>query len=341
MRTSMKITIKDIARKAGVSHPTVSRALNDNPLISEKLRRRIKKLAAEMGYIPNIYARGLNTTRSYAIGIIMNYLNNPFSSEIFEGAEEVASKNNYMFFFGDSREDPEREYRYIRAFAERGVDGLLIYPNKRNMHKKSITFLEKVNIPHVFLNHYPTQYHCSYVVCDEEKGGRIQAEYLINAGHQSIAYILQRGISETTGRSKAFKNHLNHCGIELPDKNIYRIDGYEMALEGYEATMALLQKKLGISALALFSDELLPGVFKAIDELILHVPRDISIIGYGNIKACFPENLNITTVNYPRFETGASAMNILLSQINNPGSNATKDKCFEILSPEIVLGDSC
>jgi LacI family transcriptional regulator/LacI family repressor for deo operon, udp, cdd, tsx, nupC, and nupG len=122
---SPRVSIKDIARRAGVSHSTVSRALHDNPAISPATRARIQRLAQEMGYTPNAVAIGLQTNRSGTIGLAVTSLADPFYGDLIEGVDEVATANGLSVFVTASRDDPETEMKVVETFHRRRVDGII------------------------------------------------------------------------------------------------------------------------------------------------------------------------------------------------------------------------
>src|SRR5512138_368450 len=121
-----RISIKDIARQAGVSYSTVSRALHDNPLISHEVRTRIQELAKSMGYTPNALAQGLLSHRTDSIGMVITTISDPFFVDVLSGVEEVAQESGYSILMATSNNDPEREIKVIETFSRRRVDGVIV-----------------------------------------------------------------------------------------------------------------------------------------------------------------------------------------------------------------------
>ena len=122
----MGVSIKDIAKAAGVSHSTVSRALADSSLVAEETKRRIRRLAKEMGYSPSAIARGLVTKRTYTVGLVVTTIADPFVSEVVRGIEETALDNGYSVILCDSNAEPQREITAVRTLREKRVDGIIV-----------------------------------------------------------------------------------------------------------------------------------------------------------------------------------------------------------------------
>src|SRR4030066_2507286 len=123
---SMPITIKDIARHAGVSHTTVSRALNHSPLISLQTTERIQEIASELGYHPSVAARSLKTNRSQVFGVIVSHIADPYFSEILQGIDDVAQQNGYSLFIASAQRDPSRDQPMFITAREHRVDGVIL-----------------------------------------------------------------------------------------------------------------------------------------------------------------------------------------------------------------------
>jgi len=129
MERKMPVTVKDIAKKAGVSHTTVSRALHGNPLISEDTTQRIQRIAVELGYRPSAAARTLKTNRSQVLGVVLSSVDDPFFSEILQGIEEVIQGSGYSLFIAAAHRDPKRENEIVQAMVEHRADGVISVPH--------------------------------------------------------------------------------------------------------------------------------------------------------------------------------------------------------------------
>nr|NIP23030.1 LacI family transcriptional regulator [Phycisphaerae bacterium]NIR62402.1 LacI family transcriptional regulator [candidate division Zixibacteria bacterium]NIU12624.1 LacI family transcriptional regulator [candidate division Zixibacteria bacterium]NIW43407.1 LacI family DNA-binding transcriptional regulator [Gammaproteobacteria bacterium]NIX26845.1 LacI family DNA-binding transcriptional regulator [Phycisphaerae bacterium] len=181
----MAVTIKDIARAAGVSHTTVSRALREHPAISDKTTHRIKQLAAELGYVPSAAARGLKTSRSQVLGVIVRRIVDPFFAEVLQGIEDVLHAAGYSLFLAASHRDEAREQKVLQAMGERRVDGVII--SSAQIRLEQLRQLNRFNIPFVLINNQALDKPDIYSVYhDDEYGSRELVQYLLDLGHKRI-----------------------------------------------------------------------------------------------------------------------------------------------------------
>lgn len=326
----MKPTIKDIARIAGVSHTTVSRALNDSPLISLVQKERIRAIASELNYMPNMLAKGLNQGRSFTVGVIVNYLTNPFSAEIFRGVENVAGERGYVLIFGDSREDAARELRYMQTFIDRGVDGLIVYPVSDHRCKGNVEFLCAQKVPFVLVNHYPAEASCNRVVVDEHKGAYLIASHLLALGHRRIGFIAGPGSPPGAGRRGGFEAAMAAWGLSEYVVTEVAVGDYSM--QAYQSAKNLVRQN--VTAIFAFTDELVPGILEALSELNLSVPDDISLAGYGKIDSIVGRDGWLTTIDYPKISAGEEAMRLLIRNIDQEAEEET----HLVLEPHLVVG---
>src|SRR2546425_590213 len=184
-----EISIQDIARAAGVSHSTVSRALRDSPLISVDVRERIQHLARETGYTPNAIAQSLQTRRTNTIGLVVTSIADPFLSDVVRGVEEVTRAADFSVFLSASHNDPAQEMVVIETFRRRRVDGILVASSRiTNEYKKR---LAHVRVPTVLINSQAESQDdlLHWVSVDDYKGAQLAIEYLLQLGHRSIGYL--------------------------------------------------------------------------------------------------------------------------------------------------------
>src|SRR5512142_2626392 len=183
----MRVSIKDIAKAAGVSHSTVSRALSDNPLVAEATRRRIQSIAQELGYSPNAIARGLVTQRSRTIGVIVTTIADPFAGELVRGIEDVAGDNRYRVFLGTSHADPDREVNLVKGMREWSVDGVIVAASR--VGALYLPLLREIGVPLVLINNQHEGPFSHTVGVDNSQGAELATHHLISLGHRVIGYI--------------------------------------------------------------------------------------------------------------------------------------------------------
>ena len=207
-------SIKDIARLARVSHPTVSRALQNSPLVNAATAARIRKIAEDSGYRASAVARGLVTRRSMTIGLVVNTAADPFANEVACGIEEAANDHGYAIFHASSNADPDCERNLVQAFAERRVDGIIVTSSR--VGALYLPLLAELNVPIVMVNgqHPGTLVH-SVTIANQE-GSRAAVEHLIGLGHRRIAYIGDRnGYQSDAERLAGYKGALAGAGIDF------------------------------------------------------------------------------------------------------------------------------
>ena len=334
----MSITIKDIAARVGVSHTTVSRALNNSSLISANRRKEIQRIAKEMNYSPNIMARGLNQSKSYTIGVVVNYFENTYSREIFAGAENIAEQNNYVILFGDSRENPSRELKYVKTFLDRGVDGLIVYPVISKRFEEGIRLMQSNKTPFILVNNFSTNLETDYVVCDLNQAAQIAVDHLISLNHSKILFIGGKGQTYNSENVHGFKTGLMKNNVSFKKNDIYFIrslySDYHSVCEEFQS---LVPKLKCYSAVILYSDELFPAFCHVSEANNLFIPDDLSVIGMGNVAVHCPHNIPLTTIHFPKKELGEIAMKTLLTNIENPIGT----KYNIVLQPELIVRNSC
>ncbi len=184
-----EISIADIARIAGVSHSTVSRALRESPLISEETRERIQRLAREMGYTPNAIAQSLQTRHTSTIGLVITSIADPFLSDVVRGVEEVARAASFSVFLSASHNDPAQEMVVIEMFQRRRVDGILVASSRlTSSYKERLACL---HLPTVLINSQEEAQDgmVHWVAVDDYQGAKLAVEHLLDLGHRSIGYL--------------------------------------------------------------------------------------------------------------------------------------------------------
>lgn len=306
----MNITIKDIARAAGVSHPTVSRALNDHPAISKATSERIKKLAAEMGYIPNAAARGLKTNRTKALGVIISQIDDPFWSEVLNGVDSVLHPAGYSLFIAATHREKEREKQVVQAMMQRGVDGVILLAPQFGADQSHIFWT--YGFPMAMVNNEGAA-ECEYIIYnDDDYGIRLILKHLIELGHKKIAYLGNKmGGLTNTNRQAGFIEELKSAGLEVRQEFIYQASAGNPfgGREGALYFMGLAEKP---TAIVCYSDYVAVGVYNVLVEKKLHIPRDISVTGFDNINIAAYLTPPLTTLHQFKYELGVGAAKMML-----------------------------
>jgi DNA-binding LacI/PurR family transcriptional regulator len=326
----MSVSIKDIAKVAGVSPSTVSRALSDHPRISLETKKRIRRLATEMGYSPSAVARSLVTQRTSIIGLAMAWVSDPLLAQVVRGIEDTALEHGYTVILSSFYGEPDREKEVLSTFRERRVDGIIIKSSCLDTYPHSL--LSQFGLPIVLINRPEYIYSVS---TNNLHGGRLATEYLLDLGHSRIGYIAAEiGRRTNLDRLKAYKEALQERGIAFDPTLVAMGDGY--ARGGKEAMCRLLTLPSPPTAVFCYNDLTAIGAALAVREAGLQVPGDISLVGFDDIELttyCHPP---LTTVRQPAYKLGHRAMKMVLALMVD-GQEATS----VMLEGELVVRQSC
>lgn len=302
-------SIKDIARLARVSHPTVSRALQNSPLVKPQTAERIRKIAEEAGYRASAVARGLVMQKTRTIGLVVTTVADPFAGEVVCGVEDAANIHGYSVFLADSNTDPEREKKVVRELAERRVDGILVQSSR--VGALYLTMLREMNVPIVLVNdQYPGEFVHSVMIANEP-GMRAAAEHLIALGHRRIAFLGDRnGYQSDTERLAGYRVAMEAAGIAAMPELVVRGDGKpEAAAQAMETLLSLAEPP---TAVCCYNDMSALGAVRAIRARGLRIPEDISVTGFDDLFFAAYMNPPLTTVHQPMRRMGRLAMESLI-----------------------------
>jgi len=334
----MPITIKDIAKQAGVSHSTVSRALHGSPLISDATVERIRRIALEMGYFPSATARSLKTNRSHALGVIVSSIDDPFFSEILQGVEEVAQENGYSMLMAASQRDPEREQVIVQDMRERHVDGLIICSTSFSTEQRRK--LLEYGIPIVMVNNQAAEDYRYSIYHDDVDGSRQATHHLIGLGHQRIAYLGNSLSGRTTlDRLTGFRQEMDAAGLAIPPEYIHEVSGSRPE-DGFASIDYFINLPQRPTAILCFNDMLAIGVLNGLHINGIRVPKDISVVGFDNIVFSAYTNPPLTTLDQPKRYIGEEAARLILSLLNPLDDEELPKKKIQKLKGDLLIRQS-
>lgn len=315
------VSIQDIAQAAGVSHATVSRALRDNPLISAEVRRNIQRLAQEMGYTPNAVAQSLKDRRSNTIGLVVTSIADPFYGRVVRGVDEVARQAGMDVFLGVSYNEAEQELAVINSFHRRRVDGIITASSR--LTDEHINQLQRIGVPVVMINRQSEKNLAEFrsVQVDSYGGARQAMAHLLGLNHTAIAYLGATNRPQSNQqRMQGYCDALQNAGIASKDGWIQEAppqrrsysddvaDGQNLMLEALRA---------GVTAAFCYNDMYAVGALMTCRELGLHVPGQVSIVGFDDVELAQYVTPPLTTVHQPKLRLGQLAMEMLLSLIED------------------------
>jgi LacI family transcriptional regulator len=327
------VTIHDVAHKAQVSTATVSRVINGTRFVDPTIKKRVHSAMRELGYRPNLVARGLRQRSTRMIGLVIQDNSNPFFAELARAVEDAGFAEGYSVILCNSDLSDEKRSTYIDLLLSRQVDGLmLIAPGT----SEEIERILAVNVPVVIANYEKEGAGVDEVVVDTEHGGYLAGEYLLRLGHRRIGCIAN--VSDRlqwTKRTAGFYRALAEAGISPDERTIAYGDGrYE---SGRRAMHELLSRKLDLSAAFVFDDLMALGALNVLLTCGFEVPKDMSLIGFDDILYASAVVPALTTIAQPIAEIGRACMRLLLERIHNPAKEPTRI----VLPTRLVERASC
>ncbi|AZB44802.1 LacI family transcriptional regulator [Bacillus sp. FJAT-42376] len=312
-------TIKDIAKAAGVSVTTVSRALNGYSDVNEKTRKKIIEISKQLNYSPNILARGLVMNKSKTIGLLVSGFNKEsikdnFTFEVLSGINQYAAETDYDLVLFNTNSTKQREKTYAQLCRERRVDGVILQGIKTDD-----PYLQEVvesNIPCVLIDIPIQTENVGYVTTDNVLGAESAVRHLIELGHRHIAMVNGHEFAFVSQeRLEGYKNALSNAGIPFCEELVLNGLFQEEASKG--VTGQLLQEHPEVSAVFCASDLMAIGSVKAAAKLGLSVPEDLSIIGYDDILLSSYLTPSLTTIAQNKQMLGFQAAKLLTDMLEN------------------------
>lgn len=306
----MPVTIKDLAKAAGVSHTTVSRALHDHPAISTETTARIKELAASMNYVPSATARGLKTRRTRALGVIVSNVDDPFWSEVMHGVDDVLHPAGYSFFVAATHRDKQREKEVVQLMVQRGVDGIILLAPQFSLEQ--LQLLRTYGLPMAIVNNEGAGEFEYLIYNDDAYGIRLIVQHLIELGHTKIAFLGNKlGGRTNSEREDGFRTGLDAAGISIREGYIHQAAS-STPDHGYESSKYFLSLPERPTAIVCYNDYLAVGVYKAMAQKGLRIPQDISVTGFDDIIIADYLNPPLTTLHQFKYELGIGAAKMML-----------------------------
>jgi LacI family transcriptional regulator len=335
-RVGSRVTLRDVARVAGVHPATASRALNDKtrPLVNEDTAQRVLAAAEELGYSPNPIARGLKTNRSYTIGVLIPDLTNPLFPPILRGIEDRLEQAGYTPLIANTDNDPERELLDTQAMRARQVDGIIAATARRDHDLFDELLAGGLDL--VLVNRWLPDLPVSSATADDRQGMRMGVEHLIELGHRRIAHIAGP-LDYSTGldRHEGFKDAMRGAGIEL-DPDLILLSEVLTEAEGTRLCAQLLDSGREFTAIAGANDLLALGCLDVFAERGLRCPDEISVVGFNDMPFAARFQPPLTTIRIPHYEIGTAAGELMLEQLEDPESEPRHVR----LEPTLVVRQS-
>ncbi|HYE82648.1 MAG TPA: LacI family DNA-binding transcriptional regulator [Clostridia bacterium] len=325
----MEVTIKDIAKKIGISYATVSRALNNRAGVNPETREIVLEMAKKMGYQPNAIARGLVMKYTHTIALVIPDITNPFFPEIVRTVEDVASELGYNTFLCNTNWDIEKEQSYLKLLQEKRVDGIILKPASDSEGNS----FGNISVPLVLLDRTSKDDVYSCIEVDDKRGGFLATKHLIESGYKKIAFIGGKLDSYSDSqRKEGYMQALSRYKYEI-DETLIK-NGSFKTKSGYEIMNNLIKSGNTPDAVFAGNDVIALGVMQSAKENGLDVPGDLGIVGYDDIDYAKLPQIQLTTIAQPKYQIGRCAVELLLKEINDRENKVSK---IVILEPELII----
>lgn len=328
------MTIKDVARLAGVSITTVSQILNKKgDRFSPETRQKVLAVVKELDYKADYFAQNMVSKQTKTIGMVVPDITDLFFSKVIEGVEKHLNELGFMIILCNSNHSSEKENLYIEELLHRSVEGIILAsPNPIHLPKlKNEDGSNK--IPHILIDRGINKRDEGQLITNEFQGAYEAVEHLVNLGHREIGMLSnETSFYEITDRFYGYKKCL--ADYQIPFQEEWIVSKNLTIKGGYEGAQQLLQQN--ITALFCGNDQMAIGAYRAINEAGKQIPKDISVIGYDGLEITDYLVPSLTTVAQPIFEIGYFAAKFLIDHINNP-KEKVPNKYFDT---QLVLKNS-
>jgi len=328
------ITLRDVAKTAGVSISTVSRVVRGKDIVHPETKRKVMKAVKKLNYYPNTTARAMVKKQTNTIGLIISDISNPFYPPLLRGVENTINKFGYSLILCNTDENAEKEKQYLKVMLEKRVDGLIV-SLASPANARFLKEFEKRNIPIVCIDRKPENMEVDTVCVDNVQGAFMAVEHLLKIGHRRIGMVSGiRGITTTEGRVEGYLKALKDHGV---DKSLI-VEGKSTIEGAIGAIKELLN--LDFSSTALFScnNLITLGIYIGLKKHGKKIPKDIAVVGFDDLdwaEALYPPP---TVVSQPTYAIGATAAQILIQRTLKEGP---KNRQNIVLKTELIVRESC
>ncbi len=328
------VTIKDVARRAGVSVATVSRVMNKSGPVSPEASQRIHEAAAALHYVPHGGARSLITSKTSTIGVLLPDLYGGFFSEMIRGIDQTAQQHGYHLLLSGSHNRKSEMEAAMRAMRGR-TDGLIAM----SPHFDAATLVENLppSLPVILLSCEARDDEYQVIAIDNTGGAEAMVRHLLDLGHRRIAMVMgEKGHFDTGERLQGYRSALLEAGIE-PDRD-YEAQGDFSEASGHRAVQELLALPEPPTAIFCANDSMAIGGLCAVHDAGLRVPDDVTVVGFDDIPLAHYMSPPLSSVHVPVFEMGARAVTRLIAALKG---EPVSERRHERLPTHLVVRSSC
>ncbi len=327
-------TIKDVARRSGVSVSTVSRVLNNQPYVAEDLKQRVLEAIEELGYEPSRVAQRLRMPKSRLIGVVFSDIVNPFYIDVLRGIEHVVSQEGMSVMISNANADPKREEGIIRLMQLERAAGIIIAPTQED--SPAVAKIKETGLPITVIDRQMSNVQVDTVLVDNFNGSLSAIQYLIALGHTRVG-VISGPLHLTTGRERyaGYLQAMSDAGIKV-DSSLTRFGDYRQS-SGYALAQDLMTSTNPPTALFVANNQMTIGALNAIHQMGRKIPDDVAVIGFDDLSWAVSLNPPLSTIAQPTFEIGVNAAELLLARLRN----GDRPPRTVILKTQLVVRESC
>jgi DNA-binding LacI/PurR family transcriptional regulator len=327
-----RVSLKTLAAYLNLDPTTISVVLNDVPgrSIPEATRERIRKAALKFNYQPSFLARSLRNRRTMTIGILVPVLADGYHAEVMTGIGDRLLDEKYFYFIAHHRHRPDLIEQYPRMLISRGAEGLISIDTN---------LVNKLPLPVVAIAGHRRLSGVTNVVLDHHRAAELSLRHLYDLGHRTIAFMRgQPYSSDSDARWRGIVQVAQDLGLAIrPEMTIQLEKDLTSPELGYPVLKQLLDHQRSFTAVVSFNDIAAIGCIRALHDSGLHVPQDVSVVGFDDIKEAAFQTPSLTTIRQPLHQMGALAVDLLLQQL---GPNDTKGPPEVAVEPELIVRES-
>ncbi|CAN5904090.1 substrate-binding domain-containing protein [soil metagenome] len=325
-------TIKEVSRRAKVSPSTVSRVLNETVPVAADTRQRVLDAVKELDYQPNVFARGLVTNRSGGIGVVLNEISSPYYAGLIGGIEKVVEAEGGHLLVSSGHADAEKEREAVAFLRQRRSDAVIVQVDAATDY--DLLAWAKSGPPLIIFGRNVAELTGSCVYLDNEQGGFLATQHLIDNGHRRIAHITgPLWVQDSRARLQGYRRALS--ANRLPFDELLVVEGDFAEAGGQLAMTLLLERRVNVSAVFVGNDQMALGALTALREAGCRVPNDISLVGYDDVLFARYLSPSLTTIRQPLFEMGQAAARLAVARLK--GTETEVKRSFE---PELIVRTS-
>jgi LacI family transcriptional regulator len=329
-------SIREVAKRAGVSLGTVSNVLNRPEIVAEETRLRVQSAIEEIGFVRNGSARQLRAGTSKYIGLVMLDVANPFFTEVARGVEDAANEAGYVVILCNSDDSVEKESHYLQVLEEQRARGVLITPVQSDAGY--LQRFRKRGIAVVLLDRPSKIKDLCSVAVDDVKGGELAASHLLDQGHERIGFVHgPLSIRQCADRRRGVLRAVRATGLEPEQVVVDITTAAQNAREGEESVERLLHARIQPTAVFCANDLLALGVMRGLMKRGMSIPKDMALVGYDDVEFASVLSTPLTSIRQPKYELGRVAAEMLIDEANHPTSHQHQHVVYQ---PELIVRES-